>query len=158
MRRVFIAALAALLLFSSVAVTPGPAGIVHSQSAWEKDNLDLLARVVNAEAGGEPYEGQVAVAAVIINRTYAKGFPSTIAGVVYMPGAFESVQIGSIWWLPMADTVRQAAIDALNGWDPTGGALYFFEPSKVTNPWLWGLPEAITIGHHRFAYGPNQWQ
>ncbi|MGE5589306.1 MAG: cell wall hydrolase [Bacillota bacterium] len=157
MRRFLFLFAAALVVASTLVVTPRPQRVL-SQAAWEKDNLDLLARVVNGEAAGEPYEGQVAVAAVIINRTYAKGFPSTIAGVVYQPYAFESVDVGSIWWLPMSDTARQAAVDALNGWDPTNGALYFFEPSKTTNAWMWSLPQAITIGNHIFAYAPDQWR
>lgn len=148
---------AVLLVTSALVAAPRPT-VVYSQSAWAKDNLDLLARVINAEAGGEPYTGQVAVGAVIINRTYAKGFPGSIAGVVYQPDAFESVTIGSIWWLPMAPTVRQAAIDALNGWDPTGGALYFFDPARTTNAWMWSLPQAMTIGHHIFAYAPSWWR
>ena len=157
MRRFAVMTMAVLLIAGLAVAVPRPTR-VQSQSAWEKDNLDLLTRVVNAEAGGELYEGQVAVAAVIINRTYAKGFPNTVAGVVYQPGAFESVSIGSIWWLPMQPGVRQAAIDALNGWDPTGGALYFFDPAKTTNGWMWSLPQAMTIGHHIFAYAPGGWQ
>lgn len=157
MRRFLFLFAAALVVASTLVVAPRPQRVM-SQAAWEKDNLDLLARVVNAEAGGEPYTGQVAVAAVIINRTYAKGFPSTISGVVYQPDAFESVSVGSIWWLPMADTARQAATDALNGWDPTNGCLYFFEPSKTSNAWIWSLPQAMTIGRHIFAYGPDQWR
>ena len=152
-----MAAVAVLLTTSSLVAAPRPP-VAHSQPAWEKDNLDLLARVINAEAGGEPYTGQVAVGAVIINRTYAKGFPSTIPGVVYQPDAFESVTIGSIWWLPMTPTARQAAVDALNGWDPTGGALYFFDPARTTNGWMWSLPQAMQIGHHIFAYGPSGWR
>jgi len=110
----------------------------------------LLAKAVHGEARGEPYVGKVAVAAVIINRTKSPEFPNTIAGVIYQPGAFTAVTDGQINLVPDEESLR-AARDALNGWDPTGGALYYYNPAKTTNAWIWSRPVHITIGKHRFA-------
>ncbi len=112
--------------------------------------MDLLARLVTAEAAGEPYAGQVAVAAVVLNRVRSPLFPDTIAGVIYEPWQFEPVLNGWIWNPPTA-TAWQAVRDALAGWDPSGGALYFFNWRTVTNPFLWSLPWRATIGSHRFV-------
>ncbi len=112
--------------------------------------LDLLARVVHAEAKGEPYEGQVAVAAVIINRVQHPEFPNTISGVVYEPLAFQVVANGQVNQ-PADETAIRAAYDALNGFDPTGGAVYFFNPAKTSNAWIRSRPVTKTIGKHVFA-------
>ncbi|HEY8347452.1 MAG TPA: spore cortex-lytic enzyme [Symbiobacteriaceae bacterium] len=114
------------------------------------DDLDLLARVVSAEAKGEPYVGQVAVAAVILNRMRDPRFPNTLAGVIYQTDAFESVSNGSIYQ-PATASARRAAQDALNGWDPTGGALFFWNPSRAVSSWIWSRPIITQIGNHVFA-------
>lgn len=120
-------------------------------STTESDH-QLLARAVNGEARGEPYEGQVAVAAVILNRVKHSSFPNTIAGVIYQPGAFTAVSDGQIN-VPIASnsTVYKACSDALNGWDPTDGAIYYFNPNTATNSWIWSRPLVKVIGKHRFC-------
>jgi N-acetylmuramoyl-L-alanine amidase len=115
------------------------------------DNLDLLARVISGEAEDEPYSGKVGVGAVLLNRMQSSAFPHTLAGVVFQPGAFESVSNGLIWWRqPSADDFR-AAVAALSGWDPTYGALYFWNPSKPVNPWVWTRQILTQIGRQIFA-------
>ena len=116
------------------------------------DMVKLLARLINGEARGEPYEGQVAVGAVILNRVKSSQFPNTIAGVIYEKGAFTAVSDGQIN-VPIKEgsTVLKAARDAMNGWDPTGGAIYYFNPSTATNKWIWSRPLIKTIGKHRFC-------
>jgi N-acetylmuramoyl-L-alanine amidase len=115
-------------------------------------DTQLLARAVNGEARGEPYEGQVAVAAVILNRVNHSSFPNTISGVIYQPGAFTAVSDGQID-VPIAEnsTVYKACQDALNGWDPSGGAIYYFNPDTATNEWIWSRPLIVKIGKHRFC-------
>lgn len=114
------------------------------------DDADLLARVISAEAKGEPYEGQVAVGGVILNRIRDSRFPNTLAGVVYQTHAFESVSIGAIYQ-PPTESTRRAARDALNGWDPSGGAVFFWNPSKPVSKWIWSRPIIKRIGNHVFA-------
>ncbi len=120
-------------------------------NASESDK-QLLARAVNGEARGEPYEGQVAVAAVILNRVKHSSFPNTISGVIYQPGAFTAVSDGQIN-VPIDEnsTVYKACTDALNGWDPSGGAIYYFNPNTATNSWIWSRPLIKQIGKHRFC-------
>lgn len=113
-------------------------------------DLDILARCVSAEARGEPYEGQVAVAAVILNRVKHPSFPNTIAGVIYQPYAFSSVLDGQINMSP-TDSAKKAAKDAMNGWDPCYGSVYFFNPKKTGNAFMHSLPVVRDIGNHRFA-------
>ena len=122
-----------------------------SKSSTTSD-LQLMARAINGEARGEPYEGQVAVGAVILNRVKSSKFPNTIAGVIYQSGAFTAVADGQIN-VPIAQgsTVLKAAQDAMNGWDPTGGAIYYFNPATATNKWIWSRPLIKTIGKHRFC-------
>lgn len=114
------------------------------------DDAALLARVISAEARGESYTGQVAVGAVILNRVAHPSFPNTIAGVVYQPGAFTCMTDGQIHQ-PLADSAVRAAQDALNGWDPTGGAIYYYNPAKTSNAWMRSLPVITTIGGHVFC-------
>jgi N-acetylmuramoyl-L-alanine amidase len=115
------------------------------------DNADLLSRVIQGEAGDEPYDGKVAVGAVLLNRMQSSAFPHTLAGVVFQPYAFESVSNGLVWSSePSPDCVR-AATSAMSGWDPTHGALYFWNPSKNVNPWIWSRQILTQIGHHVFA-------
>ena len=113
-------------------------------------SVDLLARVISAEARGEPYSGQVAVGAVILNRVEHPSFPNTVAGVVYQPGAFTCMVDGQIDQ-PVADSAYRAARDALNGADPSGGAIYYFNPSTATSAWIWSRPLIKVIGSHRFC-------
>lgn len=115
-------------------------------------DVQLLARAINGEARGESYEGQVAVGAVILNRVKNPNFPNSIAGVIYQPGAFTAVSDGQIN-IPIDKnaTVVKAAQDALNGWDPTNGAIYYFNPNTATSSWIWSRPFIKTIGKHRFC-------
>ena len=121
-----------------------------SGGSGQESTVELLARVISAEARGEPYSGQVAVGAVILNRVEHPSFPSTIAGVVYQPGAFTCMVDGQIDQ-PVADSAYRAARDALNGADPSGGAIYYFNPSTATSAWIWSRPLIKVIGSHRFC-------
>ncbi len=112
--------------------------------------LNILARCVYGEARGEPYAGQVAVAAVVLNRVRSSKFPNTVSGVIYQPGAFTAVSDGQINLTPN-DTAYSAARDALGGWDPTGGCLYYYNPATATSSWIWTLTVHIKIGKHNFA-------
>ena len=119
-------------------------------STNNSSNVNLLARAIYGEARGEPYTGQVAVGAVIMNRVKSSKFPNTIAGVIYQSGAFDAVADGQINLNPDS-TSKKAAQDALNGWDPSYGAIYYFNPSTATNKWIWSRPMTVTIGKHRFC-------
>ena len=119
-------------------------------SSVSSSEVDLLARVISAEARGEPYSGQVAVGAVILNRVEHPSFPSTISGVVYQPGAFTCMVDGQCSE-PVADSAVRAAQDALNGVDPSGGAIYYFNPTTATSAWIWSRPLITIIGNHRFC-------
>ncbi|MDK2799462.1 MAG: N-acetylmuramoyl-L-alanine amidase [Clostridiales bacterium] len=110
----------------------------------------LLARVINGEARGEPYIGQVAVGAVVLNRVQHPSFPNTLAGVIYQPGAFTAIIDGQIH-AQMESSSIKAASDALNGWDPSGGAIYYYNPAKTTNSWIYNRPVIKRIGKHVFA-------
>ena len=122
----------------------------NSASGSAETNARLLAKIINAEARGESYTGQVAVGAVVLNRVEHSSFPNTIAGVIYQPGAFTALQDGQ-WNAEMYDTPYKAAKDALNGWDPTGGAIYYYNPARTTNSWIYSRPVITTIGKHVFA-------
>ena len=113
-------------------------------------NVNLLSRLVYAESRGEPYSGQVAVASVVLNRVKSSSFPNTISGVIYQSGAFDAVSDGQINLSPN-DTAKKAAQDAINGWDPSYGAIYYFNPATATNKWIWSRPMTVTIGKHRFC-------
>ena len=121
-----------------------------STSSSNNSNLDLLARLVYGESRGEPYTGQVAVAAVVLNRVKSSSFPNTVAGVIYQTGAFDAVSDGQINLSPDS-TAKKAAQDAINGWDPSYGAIYYFNPNTATNKWIWSRPMTVTIGKHRFC-------
>lgn len=110
----------------------------------------LLARLISAEARGEPYVGQVAVGAVVLNRVRHPSFPSTVSGVVYQTDAFTCVSDGQ-FNEPIAESAYRAAQDALGGWDPSGGAIYYFNPATATSRWIWSRPLIVTIGNHRFC-------
>lgn len=125
---------------------------VKASTSSNTQTIQLLARAINGEARGEPYEGQVAVGAVILNRVKSSKFPNTIAGVIYQPGAFTAVSDGQIDVpIDSKSTVVKAAQDALNGWDPTSGAIYYFNPNTATNKWIWSRPLTTVIGKHRFC-------
>ncbi|MCI5928092.1 MAG: spore cortex-lytic enzyme [Pseudoflavonifractor capillosus] len=121
-----------------------------SPASSQSNSVDLLARVISAEARGEPYSGQVSVGAVILNRVEHPSFPNTIAGVVYQPGAFTCMVDGQ-FNEPVADSAYRAARDALNGADPSGGAIYYFNPDTSTSAWIWSRPLITVIGKHRFC-------
>ncbi|MCI8636962.1 MAG: spore cortex-lytic enzyme SleB [Clostridia bacterium] len=126
--------------------------ISYAASSYGTSDIQLMARAINGEARGEPYEGQVAVGAVILNRVKSSKFPNTISGVIYQSGAFTAVSDGQIN-SPISEgsTVYKAARDAMNGWDPTGGCIYYFNPATATNKWIWSRPLVKTIGKHRFC-------
>jgi N-acetylmuramoyl-L-alanine amidase len=119
-------------------------------STHSSGDVALLAKVISAEARGEPYAGQVAVGAVILNRIRHPSFPGSVAGVVYEPGAFSCMNDGQINQ-PVADSAYRAARDAMNGSDPSGGASYYFNPSTATSSWIWSRPLITVIGKHRFC-------
>ena len=130
-------------------------GIMTSSSSGgsssnNSSNVTLLAKAIYGEARGEPYAGQVAVGAVIMNRVKSSKFPNTISGVIYQSGAFDAVSDGQIN-LNTDSTAKKAAQDALNGWDPSYGAIYYFNPSTATNKWIWSRPLTVKIGKHRFC-------
>lgn len=126
-------------------------GVGKVPKANEAD-IQLLARAINGEARGEPYEGQVAVGAVILNRVRSPLFPKTISGVIYQPGAFTAVADGQINVpIDTKSTVHKAANDAMNGWDPTNGCIYYWNPATATSKWIWSREVQIEIGKHYFA-------
>lgn len=132
-------------------LTTSSSGSGSSSSSGNSD-LYLLARCVYGEARGEPYKGQVAVAAVILNRVKSSQFPNSISGVIYQSGAFDAVSDGQINLTP-DETAIKAATDAMNGWDPTNGCLYYYNPDTATNKWMLSLPITLRIGRHVFALG-----
>ncbi|MGI5976774.1 MAG: spore cortex-lytic enzyme [Candidatus Limivicinus sp.] len=113
-------------------------------------DTDLLARLISAEARGEPYEGQVAVGAVVLNRVRHPSFPNSISGVIYQSGAFSCMYDGQ-FDQPVAESAYRAARDAMNGWDPSYGAIYYFNPNTATSSWIWSRPLIVTIGKHMFC-------
>jgi len=117
---------------------------------YKNSDVTLLAKLVSAEAKGEPYNGQIAVAAVVLNRVRSSSFPNSIPDVIYEPGAFSPVANGEIWKDPVSSAVR-AANEALSGTDPAYGALFFFNPAKTSNQYIWSRPQIIKIGQHIFA-------
>ncbi len=124
--------------------------VSRGMSQVSRKDVITLARVVHGEARGEPFEGQVAVAAVILNRTRSGQFPNTIDGVVYQPGAFDAVSDGQVWLRPDEKSIKAAEL-ALSGYDPTDNALFYWNPAKTTNAWIWSRPIKTQIGEHVFA-------
>jgi N-acetylmuramoyl-L-alanine amidase len=116
----------------------------------QSNDVNLLARLISAESRGEPYKGQVAVGAVVLNRMKHPSFPNTLSGIIYQPLAFTCVADGQ-FNEPVADSAYQAAREALNGSDPSGGAIYYFNPATATSKWIWSRPHLLTIGKHRFC-------
>jgi len=148
---ILIFALAAGLAYRWQAEKKAEAMAKSSAVISRQSDYMLLARVVSGEARGEPYLGQVAVAAVVINRAKSPKFPNTIPGVVYQPGAFESVSNGQIWAQHPTRSNFNAARDALNGFDPTYGSLFFWNPYKRVSSWIWSRPIVTQIGKHVFG-------
>ncbi|GGA39288.1 spore cortex-lytic enzyme [Paenibacillus physcomitrellae] len=124
-------------------------GSANALNLTEND-LKIMANAVNGEARGEPFEGQVAVAAVILNRVKSPSFPNTVSGVIFQPGAFTAVADGQIWLTPN-ESSEKAVRQALNGWDPSGGCLYYFNPETATSKWICSRPQVKTIGKHIFC-------
>ena len=121
-----------------------------SSTGSNSSDINLLSHIIYAEARGEPYSGQVAVGAVVMNRVKSSSFPNSIAGVIYQRGAFDAVGDGQINMTPDA-TAKKAAQDAYNGWDPSYGAIYYFNPNTATSKWIWSRPLTVVIGKHRFC-------
>ena len=121
-----------------------------SGSSGGSADVNLLARLISAEARGEPYSGQVAVGAVVLNRMEHPSFPSTMAGVIYQKGAFSCLSDGQ-WDQPVSESAYRAAREALSGHDPSGGAIYYFNPATATSKWIWSRPLLTVIGRHRFC-------
>lgn len=119
-------------------------------SKYSDQDLKLMSNAVYGEARGEPYEGQVAVAAVILNRVEHSEFPDTVGGVIFQPGAFTAVDDGQIWLTPN-DRASEAVLDAINGWDPSENAIYYFNPITATSKWIWSRPQIKKIGLHIFC-------
>lgn len=138
---------------SALGISSGASAVSASASAASSSysgELELLARLIHGEARGEPYVGMVAVGAVVLNRVKSSKFPNTIAGVIYQSGAFDAVADGQINLTPNEQS-RRAARDALNGWDPTGGCLYYYNPATATSKWIWTREVRLNIGDHSFA-------
>ena len=119
-------------------------------SGYSTNDYNLLARLISAEARGEPYVGQVAVGAVVLNRVSHPSFPNTISGVIYQSGAFSCLYDGQ-FWKDVTDSAYKAAKDAMNGWDPSGGAIYYYNPRTATSSWIFSRPVITVIGNHRFC-------
>lgn len=146
-----------LILCCSFFLTAVSVSVKHSDApvfaaSGGQNDIQLMARCVNGEARGESYTGQVAVAAVILNRVKHPSFPNTISGVIYQKGAFTATVDGQINVpISSSSTVYKACQDAMNGWDPTGGAIYYYNPAKTTNQWIYSREVIAVIGNHHFA-------
>lgn len=115
-----------------------------------RQELDMLAKLIYGEARGESYKGQVAVGAVVMNRVKSEKFPNTIGQVIFEPRAFTAIDDGQYWLTPNA-TAYKAALDAVRGWDPSHGSLFYFNPETATSAWIWSRPQKVTIGSHIFC-------
>jgi N-acetylmuramoyl-L-alanine amidase len=134
------------------APAPAPKGptATNVPNGFSQNDIQLMANAVHGEARGEPYIGQVAVASVILNRVESSSFPNTVSGVIFEPRAFTAVADGQIWLTPN-ETSKKAVLDAINGWDPTGEAIYYFNPDTATSGWIWTRPQIKQIGKHIFC-------
>ncbi|WP_045517359.1 spore cortex-lytic enzyme [Neobacillus niacini] len=130
--------------------TPNKPTAANTPGGFSSNDIQLMANAVYGEARGEPYTGQVAVAAVILNRVNSASFPNTVSGVIFEPGAFTAVADGQIWLTPN-EQAKKAVLDAMNGIDPTGEALYYFNPATATSKWIWSRPQIKRIGKHIFC-------
>lgn len=151
-KNIICTVLSIVLIFCFLSVIRNKIIVYAATNSRNVSDVQLLARAINGEARGESYEGQVAVGAVILNRVKDSRFPNSIAGVIYQPGAFTAVSDGQID-VPISEdsSVVKAAQDALNGWDPTNGAIYYFNPNTATSSWIWSRPQIRTIGKHIFC-------
>jgi N-acetylmuramoyl-L-alanine amidase len=138
------------LTLAALGITPGNSSSGSGGYNNQSGDLNLLARLISAEARGEPYEGQVAVGAVVLNRVKHPSFPNTLSEVIYQPWAFTCINDGQ-FDQPVAESAYRAAQDALNGWDPSYGAIYYFNPDTATSAWIWSRPLIVQIGKHRFC-------
>lgn len=138
--------------FAAAATKAKPSSPLQKSSnrGFSGNDLKMMANAVYGEARGEPYEGQVAVAAVILNRVDNPSFPNTPSGVIFQPGAFTAVADGQIWLEPNESALK-AVQDALNGWDPSDGCIYYFNPETATSKWIWSRPQYKQIGKHVFC-------
>ena len=132
------------------AAAPEKPTAVNIPNGYSQNDIQLMANAVYGESRGEPYEGQVAVAAVILNRVDSPSFPNTVAGVIFEPGAFTAVADGQIWLTPN-DQAKKAVMDAIQGWDPSESAQYYFNPVTATSKWIWSRPQIKKIGKHIFC-------
>ncbi|WP_127531696.1 spore cortex-lytic enzyme [Paenibacillus kobensis] len=134
------------------ATSAGNASVIGKSNklGLSANDIKIMANAVYGESRGEPYEGQVAVAAVILNRLKSPSFPNSISGVIFQPGAFTAVADGQIYLTPN-ERAKQAVQDAINGWDPSGGCIYYFNPATATSKWIWSRPQVKTIGKHIFC-------
>ena len=139
----------ATLAAMGIAETAAASAVTTAASGYASE-VELLARLIHGEARGEPYVGMVAVGAVVLNRVKSSRFPNTMAGVIYQSGAFDAVSDGQINLTP-GEQSRRAARDAMNGWDPPGGCLYYYNPATATSAWIWSREVRLTIGDHSFA-------
>lgn len=130
--------------------SPDTATSANLPGGYSQNDIQLMANAVYGEARGEPYTGQVAVAAVILNRVESASFPNTISGVIFEPRAFTAVADGQIWLTPN-EKAKEAVLDAINGWDPSGNAEYYFNPDTATSKWIWSRPQIKKIGKHIFC-------
>lgn len=133
--------------YSALGISPSSSS---SSGGYSSSDLYLLARCVYGESRGEPYVGQVAVAAVVLNRVKSAAFPNSISGVIYQPYAFTCVSDGQLYLEP-DQSAYNAARDAMNGWDPTNGCLYYYNPATATSAWIWSRPIMLQIGRHNFC-------
>ncbi|AOH55543.1 spore cortex-lytic enzyme [Peribacillus muralis] len=127
-----------------------PGTSANLPGGYSQNDIQLMANAVYGESRGEPYTGQVAVAAVILNRVESAAFPNSISGVIFEPGAFTAVADGQIWLTPN-ERAKEAVVDAINGWDPSGNAEYYFNPETATSKWIWTRPQIKKIGKHIFC-------
>lgn len=134
----------------ALGLTGGGGSGGESYGGFSESDIQLLATIISAESRGEPYQGQVAVGAVIMNRIAHPSFPNTLSGVIYQDGAFSCLYDGGVN-AAVADSAYQAAREAINGSDPTGGAIYYYNPAKTTNKWIWSRQVVAVIGAHNFA-------
>lgn len=133
-----------------ISLSAGGGQSVTVSAGYSENEIYLLARVIHGEARGEPYVGKVAVGAVVLNRVRHPSFPNTISGVIYQAGAFDAVADGQINLTPDSESLR-AARDAMNGWDPSGGCIYYYNPATSTSKWIWTREVQMSIGQHNFA-------
>ncbi|WP_419465924.1 spore cortex-lytic enzyme [Bacillus spongiae] len=128
----------------------GKSTAVNTPKGFSQNDIQLMANAVYGEARGEPYDGQVAVAAVILNRIESQSFPNSVSGVIFEPRAFTAVADGQIWLTPN-EKAKKAVVDAINGWDPSENAIYYFNPDTATSKWIWTRPQIKKIGKHIFC-------